>query len=268
MAEAKLLQEQADQLRTRMQARVPIKGSLSFLDSRGTPHAMGIDVGQEQSMQEPRSHIEGATPSAAIWSFGIVPDPFTPPGRQPRIARPAHPGRRLPAAGTRSSGTSTGVYELRAQIDADQRGQGSSPTCRPPEPAELDAAIARNQQELDRIRAEYDARRSAGRRARGSRPPTPRPPASRRRPTRLRERGRRAALAADHRRDDLQRLPDDQGEDRRAGLRRDRGDQPRTPAPSSRATSSRSRSTTPTGAAPAVDPGRARAARCGSRSAA
>ena len=70
ISEYKQLLEQADQLRTRMQARVPIKGSLSFLDSRGTPHAMGIDVGAEQSMKEPRSHIEGATPSAAIWSFG------------------------------------------------------------------------------------------------------------------------------------------------------------------------------------------------------
>ena len=49
-ADFKLLLEQADQLRTRMPARVPIKGSLSFLDSRGTPHAIGIDVGQEQSM--------------------------------------------------------------------------------------------------------------------------------------------------------------------------------------------------------------------------
>ena len=34
-----MLLEQADQLRARMQARVPIKGSLSFLDSRGTPQA-------------------------------------------------------------------------------------------------------------------------------------------------------------------------------------------------------------------------------------
>jgi len=55
------LVEQADQLRSRMAARVPVKGSLSFLDSRGTPHAMGIDVGMEQSMKEPRSHIEGST---------------------------------------------------------------------------------------------------------------------------------------------------------------------------------------------------------------
>ena len=96
MTDFKVLTEQADQLRTRMSARVPIKGSLSFLDSRGTPHAVGIDVGAEQgSMREPRSHIEGATPSTAIWSYGIVPDPFTPPGRQPTLAQPSHPRRRL-----------------------------------------------------------------------------------------------------------------------------------------------------------------------------
>ncbi len=35
MSDFKLLTEQADQLRTRMSARVPIKGSLSFLDSHG-----------------------------------------------------------------------------------------------------------------------------------------------------------------------------------------------------------------------------------------
>ena len=93
-----MLKDQADQLRTRMQARVPIKGSLSFLDSRGTPHAMGIDVGHEQSMREPRSHIEGATPSTAIWSFGVVPDPFTPPGRQPVLLNRRIPVDRLPQA--------------------------------------------------------------------------------------------------------------------------------------------------------------------------
>ena len=42
------LKEQADQLRSRMAARVPVKGALSFLDSRGTPHAMGIDVGRHR----------------------------------------------------------------------------------------------------------------------------------------------------------------------------------------------------------------------------
>ncbi len=47
------LKEQADQIRTRMAARVPIYGALTFLDSKGAPHMRGIDVGQEQSMREP-----------------------------------------------------------------------------------------------------------------------------------------------------------------------------------------------------------------------
>lgn len=73
------LLEQAEQLRTRMSAREPIKGSLTFIDSRGTPQIRGIDVGQDFSEAlEPRSHIEGATPATAIWSYGIVPDPYDP----------------------------------------------------------------------------------------------------------------------------------------------------------------------------------------------
>ena len=70
LTEHKQLLEEADQIRARMSARVPIKGSLSFIDSRGNLHAVGIDVGSEQAMKEPRSHIEGATQSAAIWRFG------------------------------------------------------------------------------------------------------------------------------------------------------------------------------------------------------
>jgi hypothetical protein len=73
--QAKVAREQADQLRTRMSARVPVKGSLTFLDSLGKPHFKGIDVGQET---ERRSFVEGATPSAAIWVFGVVPDPIDP----------------------------------------------------------------------------------------------------------------------------------------------------------------------------------------------
>ncbi len=73
---ARVLTEQADQLRTRMSARLPVKGSLTFMDSRGTPQIKGIDVGQELEF---RSHIEGATEAAAIWTFGgAVPDPFDP----------------------------------------------------------------------------------------------------------------------------------------------------------------------------------------------
>ncbi|MFO0909873.1 MAG: hypothetical protein U0794_16250 [Isosphaeraceae bacterium] len=85
--EARQLKEQAEQLRTRMAARVPVYGSLTFLDSRGNRHLRGIDVGQEQSSREPRSHIEGATASTAIWQFGVLQDPLAPQGVQLLIDR-------------------------------------------------------------------------------------------------------------------------------------------------------------------------------------
>ena len=70
---AKQMLAQADQLQTRMSARVPVRGSLSFVDSNRKEHTRGIDVGQEQDV---RSHIEGATPSKAVWRFGRVIDPY------------------------------------------------------------------------------------------------------------------------------------------------------------------------------------------------
>ena len=73
---SRFLSEQADQMQTRMSARLPVKGSLTFIDSRGTPTIKGIDVGQELEF---RSHIEGATEAAAIWTYGsVVPDPIDP----------------------------------------------------------------------------------------------------------------------------------------------------------------------------------------------
>ena len=72
---AKLLDANADQLAGRMSARVPVMGSLSFVDSMNTARRRGIDVGQEQVT---RSHIEGATPARALWKFGLVRDPFDP----------------------------------------------------------------------------------------------------------------------------------------------------------------------------------------------
>jgi hypothetical protein len=72
--QARYLDDRAEQLRTRMSARVPVKGSLSFIDSMGKPNRVGIDVGQEL---EYRSHIEGGTPSSAIWQYGAtVEDPY------------------------------------------------------------------------------------------------------------------------------------------------------------------------------------------------
>jgi hypothetical protein len=165
MSDFKQLKEQADQLRTRMQARVPIKGSLAFLDSRGTPHPVGIDVGQEQGMREPRSHIEGATPSTAIWSFGLVPDPFTPPNRTPVLL-----DRRIPVDSFITAGTIEWhldrVYGLANQIESAKQSK-AQPNLPATKVAEVDAAIARNQTELDRARSEYDSltKRAAGLRA-------------------------------------------------------------------------------------------------------
>ncbi len=67
------LDEQSEQLTARMSARVPVKGSLVFRDSRGVPQIKGIDVGQEL---EYRTHVEGATPSKGIWRYGVVSHPF------------------------------------------------------------------------------------------------------------------------------------------------------------------------------------------------
>ncbi len=64
-------------MQTRMSARLPVKGSLTFVDSRGTPQIKGIDVGQELEF---RSHIEGATEASAIWTFG---------GRSPTRSTPS-----------------------------------------------------------------------------------------------------------------------------------------------------------------------------------
>ncbi len=64
---ASQLQVQLDQLETRRSARLPVGGSLTFVDSIGQPRIKGIDVGQEL---ETRSFVEGATPAKAIWMFG------------------------------------------------------------------------------------------------------------------------------------------------------------------------------------------------------
>ncbi|WP_165224999.1 hypothetical protein [Aquisphaera insulae] len=150
----RILGDQADQLRSRMKARVPVKGSLSFLDSRGTPHALGIDVGQEQNMKEPRSHIEGATAATAIWSFGIVPDPFSP------ATRPRPIDRRIPVKDFLRDNTVEGelnrLYELQALVVQAQkaRGQAALP---PAEVTKLESSLDRNQKEIERVRGEYEA---------------------------------------------------------------------------------------------------------------
>ena len=165
--EAKRLFEQADQMRTRMSARDPIRGSLSFIDSRGVPRVFGIDVGQEQRMNEPRSHIEGATPSTAIWSFGIVPDPFSP---QILIDRRIDVDRLLPPGSI--EGLQNRMLELQAQIDAagQPTGAGNRPTRKVVDPSRarqelqsVSAAYAQSKGQADALEAKAAAALTAGR---------------------------------------------------------------------------------------------------------
>src|SRR5262249_23454464 len=102
-----------------------------------------------------RSHIEGATPSAAIWSFGVVPDPFSPPGRPPRPLDRRIPVEEVLRQGTRESLLDR-VYQLQAQIEAAPASKA------PPHPTaarsrQRDATIQRNQTELERVRGEYQS---------------------------------------------------------------------------------------------------------------
>jgi hypothetical protein len=146
--------EQAEQLASRMAARVPVKGSLSFLDSKGMPHAMGIDVGQEQSMKEPRSHIEGATPATAIWRYGVVPDPFSPPTRPVLLDRRIDVAQFLPP-GT-IEGTENRMLELQAQIAAAERDKAQA-GADPAAVNRLDAAINRHKADYDRAKADLES---------------------------------------------------------------------------------------------------------------
>jgi len=117
--EARQLREQANQIRTRMAARVPYYGVLTFLDSKGAPHNRGIDVGQEQSMTEPRSHIEGATPATAIWTFGAnLADPLVP---NLILHRPVPVGEFLPADSV--EGLLDRSLELKYQVIGAERQQ-------------------------------------------------------------------------------------------------------------------------------------------------
>ena len=152
-AEAKLLREQADQLRTRMAARVPVYGSLTFLDSKGTPHLQGIDVGQEQSTREPRSHIEGATPATAIWRFGVIPDPLSPAGSRPILIDRRVPVDQLLKADS-VEGLLNETFELRYRIAAARRDQ-ANPNLKAGEAGRLTAVITNTQQELERVDQTY-----------------------------------------------------------------------------------------------------------------
>jgi hypothetical protein len=143
------LREQGEQLRTRMAARVPVYGSLSFTDSKGEAHAVGIDAGYEQSThREPRSHIEGATAATAIWRFGHhIPDPFDRTGRI-FVERPIAVEEFL------SEETVEGLYnrmfEINYQIELAER-MLKDPNFPPGRVTQVTAGAARNREEYQRV---------------------------------------------------------------------------------------------------------------------
>ncbi len=153
MREARQLRDQAEQIRTRMKARVPIYGSLTFLDSKGTKHFRGIDVGTEQgSTREPRSHIEGATPATAIWTFGIVHDPLS-----SQDARPRFLDRRIPVNLLLRPGTveylNDQLYDLKMRIALGEQRQ-SEGNVAASKAKDLVAALARDKAEYQRVSEE------------------------------------------------------------------------------------------------------------------
>jgi hypothetical protein len=147
MTQARQLREQADQLQTRMSARVPVKGSLTFLDSYGNPHFKGIDVGMEQSLREPRSHIEGATPATAIWNYGVFPDPYN-----PRLLM----DRRIPVALLVPAGSIEGMldqvldlrHEINRAVQEQKTGNLAAAAAK-----QLETRITRNREELAKLEA-------------------------------------------------------------------------------------------------------------------
>ena len=100
-----------------MQARVPIKGSLAFLDSRGTPHPVGIDVGQEQGDAGTAQPYRRGDAVDGDLEFRHGPRSLHTPGRTPVLL-----DRRIPVESFITAGTIEWhldrVYGLTAQIES------------------------------------------------------------------------------------------------------------------------------------------------------
>lgn len=149
---ARQFAEQADQLRTRMSARVPVYGSLTFLDSRGLKKRFGIDVGQDQGTST-RSFVEGATASAAVWNFGVFPSP----DNAEQILDKRLPLERLLVAGSIEERENR-ISELNdVMAEADRRRQ--SPGFKGADAGALGAEITRARAEADATLAELKALR-------------------------------------------------------------------------------------------------------------
>jgi len=148
---AQQAREQAEQLKTRKSARLPVKGVLSFIDSRERATARGIDVGQEL---EYRSFVEGASPSKAIWRFGHrIVDPLN---TKRLLDRPV-PVEQLLKANTIEA-LDNEILNLRDDSERARRAR-NLPNLPAAENSRITAAIARNDEEVKRLSGEVEALR-------------------------------------------------------------------------------------------------------------
>jgi hypothetical protein len=151
------LEEEADQLKNRMQARVPVHGSLIFIDSRGKRQIRGIDVGQELEL---RSHIEGATQATAIWEFGMVPDPVD---LRTQELQPKHRvhliDRVVPVDKFLRRGTLEEVLNRIAELGGEEaviENRRKDPNLAASEGNRLATELAQKQEQRRRLTAEYE----------------------------------------------------------------------------------------------------------------
>jgi hypothetical protein len=105
-------------------------------------------------MREPRSHIEGATPATAIWTYGLVPDPYTPQGQRPRILDYRLPVDTLLKSNTIESHLNRAM-ELTSQVTSAEREQ-SQPNLKSARASQLTATITRSREELARETDAYN----------------------------------------------------------------------------------------------------------------
>ncbi|RUL87546.1 hypothetical protein [Tautonia sociabilis] len=154
--QAGLLEAQLDQLQTRRSARLPVGGSLTFVDSLGEPRIKGIDVGQELEI---RSFVEGATQAEASWLFGpMIPHPVDrlfpnrPGERYPMLSMPVPVGLLLHEGTIEDLANDiyTVAYE-RAELEA--RKQGAEPS----ELSRLNAEVSRLEEQEQGLLREYEA---------------------------------------------------------------------------------------------------------------
>ena len=131
---------------------------LSFLDSRGTPHARGSTSARSSRRCRSRAATSrGATPATAIWSFGSRSRSVLATRRRQSTQSPAS---RSPSFLPPDSieGLLDRVLDLRFQIASRRTGQ-AQPDLRAGEITRVDGQRSRETALVDEVRAEYEAMR-------------------------------------------------------------------------------------------------------------